>query len=67
MKKNNRKKVMVVLLCIHELLLIITGLGLALMIETGGITNGSGLIIPMAFLLITFGWILRGSFEDIKG
>lgn len=67
MKKNNRKKVMIVLLCIHELLLIITGMGLALMIEAGKIANGAGLIIPMAFLLITCGWILRGSFEDIKG
>lgn len=65
--KKNGKKVLIVLLCIHELLLIVTGMGLALMIETGGITNGARLIIPMALLLVTFGWILRGSFEDIKG
>lgn len=65
--KRNKKKVLIILLCIHELLLIVMGMGLAIMIETGSITNGAALIVPMAFLLIGFGWILRGSFESIKG
>lgn len=64
--KNNKKKVLIILLCIHELLLIVMGMGLAMMIENGSITNGAALIVPMAFLLISFGWILRGSFESIK-
>lgn len=64
--KNNKKKVLIILLCIHELLLIVMGMGLAMMIETGRITNGAALIVPMAFLLIFFGWMLRGSFESIK-
>lgn len=65
--KKNKKKVLIILLCIHELLLIVIGMGLAMMIETGRITNGAALIVPMAFLLISFGWMLRGSFESIKG
>lgn len=65
--KKKEQRVMILLLCIHELLLIAVGMGLALMLESGCITNGAGLIIPMFFLLIGFGWILRGSFDDIRG
>lgn len=65
-KRKSEKKILVVLLCIHEILLIVTGMGLALMIEAGSVTNGAALVIPMALLLVTFGWILRGSFEDIR-
>ena len=63
MKHN---KIIFVLLAIHELLLIIIGMGLAVMIENGKITNGAALVIPMAILLVVFGWMLRGSFEDIR-
>lgn len=65
-KRKAEKKILVVLICIHEILLIVIGMGLALMMEAGRITNGAALVIPMAFLLIIFGWILRDSFGDIR-
>lgn len=65
-KTNGRSRLITVLLAIHELLLIIIGMGLAFMIELGKLTNGAALIIPMAIVLIILGWMLRGAMEDTK-
>lgn len=64
--KKNGKKILIVLICLHELLLVLVGMGLALMIECGKITNGATLILPLAILLISLGWMLRSSYDDIK-
>lgn len=59
MSKKKRVIMITLLVAAHELLMIITGMGIALMIESHGNANGTFLIIPLAILLITLGWMIR--------
>lgn len=65
-KRRSEITTLIVLFCIHELLLIVIGMGLALRIESGEGINGTALVFPLALLLVTFGWMLRGCFKDME-
>lgn len=56
MKKTNR---IILLLIVKDVLIFILGAALAIRAEYGGF-NGTVLVLPLAILLIMFGWIWRG-------
>lgn len=63
MKKSDKK--ILALFAVHELLLILLGMGIAFRAESRG-ADGTLLILPLAAALVAFGWIWRWLCEDSK-
>lgn len=64
-KMERSTKLIIILFAIHELLLMILGMSIALTAESKG-TDGTHLIFPLALMLIALGWMLRDVRSDSR-
>lgn len=65
MKMKRSTKLIIILFAIHELLLIVLGMSIALSAESKG-PDGTLLIFPLAAALIALGWMLRDIRSDSR-